>query len=114
MARYTDVLNVFKTNFNDLSGKFSAVELNDRLYIEIQNNKHVLNNILTCKPRSVRGVVWVTLLNLVDSVLEWYELPTGASSTQVKQALSVVYGANIYDAIQPTIDYYIKRRATGV
>lgn len=108
MTEYENVLNIFKSDFNNLNGVPDPAELNDRLYIEIQNDKKLLN-----KARSKSIVfIWQAIITataqLINGILAYNELPQGASNEQIKKACKEVFNTDFYELTQPTFNYYYR------
>ena len=108
MTEYENVLNIFKSEFNNLNGVPDSAEFNDRLYIEIQNNQNLLNKARSKSIVFIWQAITTVSQNLINCILDYNELPTGASNEQIKKACKEVFNADFYELTQPTFNYYYR------
>ncbi len=118
-ASYEDIKRVLSEYFNGLDGKPSIDELNDRLYIEIQNNKELLsfacNGIDRKFQDGIFSAISTALIRIINFALVYEDennpLVIYRNFSDVVKALEEIHGRDILDIIRPTYDYYKK---TGV
>ena len=115
LATFEDVKHILENYYNDLSGKPSKDELNDRLYIEIQNDKRLLESARQPFNSYNGGIFWAIEISLIRSINacltddnESNGLVTYRNFTTLIIALENVFKADYLDIIRPTYDYYKK------
>lgn len=110
MANYDDVLQIFKDCFNDIHECYCKSELNDRVYIEIQNDKYLSSLVSQKTPSAIWQAIQTAIKNVVNGILEYNEKPRNVSLEQCKKAIKAVFGADFYEIMQPTFNYYYKNK----
>lgn len=115
LATFEDIKRILENYYNDLHGKPSTDELNDRLYIEIQNDKTLLEHAKQPFNGYSGGVFHSIELGLMRSINacltdddETNGLVTYRNFTTLIIALENVFGADYLDIIRPTYNYYKK------
>ena len=107
------ILNILHDNFINIHGELSTEELNDRLYIEIQNDKQLLSFTDDKTPAGIWYAIQRATINLFFCILEYNEITvplTNRNFTHVKAYFEKVFGRYFYEIAQPTFDYYYKER----
>jgi len=105
------IITLLHDNFLNIHGEISRNELNDRLYIEIQNDKKLLSLCDRRTPCDIWQAIQKAVVNLVLGILEYNEMPTnGVNFNQVKKAIKEIFNADFYEIAQPTFNYYYKER----
>ena len=118
-ASYDDIKRVLSEYFNGLDGKPSIDELNDRLYIEIQNNKELLsfarNGIDRKFQDGIFSAISTALIRIINFALVYEDennpLVIYRNFADVVKALEEIHGRDILDIVRPTYDYYKKTGA---
>lgn len=110
MANYNDVIQILKNDFNDLNGKKSLTELNDRLYIEIQNDSKLLKLMDKRDPASIWQAIQIGSCQLISGILKFNEKPAGVNFLLLKQAIKAVFNVDFVEAFSTTFNWYYKTR----
>lgn len=115
-ATYEDIKRVLSEYFNGLDSKPSIEELNDRLYIEIQNDEELLTIARHGIDRKLQDGIFsaisTALMRVINQALTYEDennpLVFCRNYSDIVKALEEIHGRDILDIIRPTYDYYKK------
>lgn len=107
MAKTNVIKELLQARFTDCTGAPSINAFADYFDVVLYNDRSTQENALTCKDRSLTGVVYIAVLNEFNALFEYHDIATApATSPQFKKALTDFFGVDYTQVLKPIIDFF--------